>query len=687
MKRKPIIFLLCMSCALWLGTGCDNGVGTASLSLRLTSQYGRADARTIVPTGESLTIHSYSIEGSGPNGKTFSITTQSAQVLIEGLVYGTWAIQATGLNEQGTELATGSTSHQLTTTSTQAELELDTLVGTGMLDISFSWEEPSFPSIVLDVYITPQGGQESKVSSGLSIDTTTATARYEAVKASGSYGLRYELFSNAVKIAGGTEALRIIDGATTSGTIVLTVDKESSTSQGLRIVDDTAVPIEGTITGVDATILPNTPVTATFNHLRGGGTTDITIEWYLDGGLVGTGSSTTFSTFTGPHRLDAFATSARLGSFGSATIPFRASVNATEGVPVVLDMVAHGQTDSAENTFNLSNASDCIFLRDGRLLVASANTLQLMEIVQDELRVVNTFCEGGALTDPATTDQYTYGVTDLAVDLFDDIVATVSPSTKTLMLYEYDSEQADLVKIDYRQSDNTTDEWWDSMGNPVIDPVNDFLYFLDGQGGWLFYYGYDSTGLECLGISELQSAVQGLTLSDPGRLSISATGERLGIVCPANGSFHLFYNHLTNIPPNPLSSVQTSIACASGATAGLQGIRLFASDLYTFESSGISHYHRSTGTNLWTPTTTITDGLGPVVDMVVDTSRTKGWVLSTTAITGIALLEFINGVPSCGDAVATGQFIGKRLALAPEEDFLAAVGTDSNLMLLRVSDD
>ena len=104
---------VCMSW-LWLGTGCDNGVGTASLSLRLTSQYGRADARTIVPTGESLTIHSYSIEGSGPNGKTFSITTQSAQVLIEGLVYGTWAIQATGLNEQGTELATGSTSHQLT---------------------------------------------------------------------------------------------------------------------------------------------------------------------------------------------------------------------------------------------------------------------------------------------------------------------------------------------------------------------------------------------------------------------------------------------------------------------------------------------------------------------------------------------------------------------------------------------
>ena len=107
------------------------------------------------------------------------------------------------------------------------------------------------------------------MSSGLST-TQTATARYEAVKASGSYGLRYELFSNAVKIAGGTEALRIIDGATTSGTIVLTVDKESSTSQGLRIVDDTAVPIEGTITGVDATILPNSPVTATFYDLRAG---------------------------------------------------------------------------------------------------------------------------------------------------------------------------------------------------------------------------------------------------------------------------------------------------------------------------------------------------------------------------------------------------------------------------------
>ena len=683
MKRYSILCIACTAIILVCLSGCSEEYAATSLRLSLSSLLESRGSKTLVPDGESLVIHSYSLEGSGPNGNTFSITTLSPQVLIEGLVFGTWEIQAVGRNEQGTDLVTGSVTHHLTTTSTQAELFLDTLVGSGTLDVTFSWGDPNFPSITLDVYVQPQGESETKITSGIVMNGSTATARYETVKASGSYALRYELFSNGIKIAGGTEAVRIIENSTTIGTISISIDSESSTTQGLAIVNTTATPIEGTISGIETTILPNTPVTAVFNHIKGGGTTDIAVQWFLDGSLIGTGLSVTFSTFTGQHRLDAFASSDKAGSMGSATLPFSASVTGNNGVPVMLDTVRNGELDRLGQSFALQDVSDCIFLRDGRILVASAHTLQLYEVVRDSLKIVKTFSGGAAGTNPGSALYHTYGVTDLAVDLFEDIVVTTSSTDHTLVAYAYDSEQADLTMIDWRQSDDSGDEWWNSMGNPELDPINNYLYFIDHVDNVIFYYSYSDTALSCIGISNLDSASATVGLASPQELIVSPTGECSAFVCPAINTFHVLSNALLSIPPNPQSTVQFS---ASNESGNIHSIKIFSNDLYLLRDDGIVHYHKGSDLNHWTQTTTIGDPLNGVTDMAFSTDMSSAWIISSSNQPGISLLTIISGVPNHDSFVSTSDFSGRKIAISPSEDFLFVTGSDDDVMLMRIAD-
>ncbi|MDD4763234.1 MAG: hypothetical protein PHR58_05200, partial [Sphaerochaetaceae bacterium] len=580
---------------------------------------------------------------------------------------------------------TGSVSHHLTTTSTQVDLDLDTLVGNGMIDITFNWGDSTFTGIVLDVYITDQGGVETKVTSGLTIDTPAAIASFEAVKPAGSYELRYELFSNAIKIGGGTEALRIIKDATTSGIIQISMDKQSPSSQGLNINSLITTPVEGTISGLDNSILPNTPVTATFNHLKGGGTTDIDVRWYLDGKLIGSGKTVEFSTYTGIHRLDAVAKTALAGSMGSVSLPFSVSVDGNRGIPVILETIRQGDYDDRSNQFALNQASDCIFLRDGKILVASNNALQLCEVVRDKLQVVSTFTDSGATSNPEIESYPVYGVKWLAADLFDDIVVTVSPAKKTIVIYRYDASSNNLIKLDYRVSNSETDEFWESMSNPVVDPIYNYIYFLDPYESWIVYYSYDLTGMTYIGATFLDYSEE---FDSPNQFSISSDDQRTVFVTPMTNSFHIMKNTIGSLYDNPEPCLEFATSIPDGSTASLQGAKIMFQHLYTFEAGGIGHYLKDNSELIWNRATTVDTPIHDVKDMVIDDAFEKGWLISGGSTDcGVSLMNFISGVPQHVSFVPTGNFSAIKIALSPNNSQLCLLGNNSNLMLLRVADD
>ena len=685
MKTQRIFLFLCLLAVIFSTAGCKDEYATTTMRLQLSSELGRT-VKTILPQNQSLDIYSYYIEGSGPNGKTFSVTTLSPQVMIEGLVLGTWTITATGQNAQGTDLVRGSATHQLTTTATRVDLFMDALPGTGNINITFSWAEPDFPNVGLNLYLTPQNGNAQAITSGITIDAATGTAVFTTSRPAGSYELRYELFSNNIKIAGGTEALRVIKDGSTTGTIDISLDKEVSVAPGLSITTLLTTPVEGTIQGIGASILPKTMVTATFNQVGGGGTTDVAVQWFLDGNAIASGKNAMFSTYTGNHRLDAVVRTDNPGSVGSVSWPFQASVLSNNGIPVVLSTVQDGDTDCAAKSYKLNHVSDAMFLRDGKLLVASQNSLQLCKIVHDELVVVRNFTDGGATSNPATEPYPVYGVTNIAIDILDDIVCTTAADSGILVFYHYDSETDNLEKIDYRVSDENTEQWWHRMSNPVIDNVNNLLYFFDSSEAYILYYAFTDTEATFIGASPIESLASTVPVTIPTQLAISGNNEYLGLVCPQNGSFHLMYNTLTGYYIDPGPTIIYDQFVAGGSAAAFTGMTFNARDFYTFESTGLSHYITYDNATTWEVDQTVEEPLNGVTAMVLDNTHARGWVVSAGANPGVSLLSFIGGVPTHEGFISTGTLSGKDITISPMEDLLCVVGNDNNLMLLRISD-
>ena len=128
LKTMAVLILVVLTAVL---ASCSENPGTTTMKLILSTDAG-SSSRTLVPADSSLMdVTKYTITGTGPNGKTFTKSTDSSSVSIEGLVIGSWTVQAKGLNREGTELVSGSATFTLTSSATPQTVVLNSLVGTG----------------------------------------------------------------------------------------------------------------------------------------------------------------------------------------------------------------------------------------------------------------------------------------------------------------------------------------------------------------------------------------------------------------------------------------------------------------------------------------------------------------------------------------------------------------------------
>ncbi len=297
--------------------GCPfpkSSVKSASLTVSINNNI---NPRTLLPP-ISMDAASYTVDGAGPNGASFSQSSGGEPVTVEGLTFGTWTVTVSALNAEGTVIGQG---QDVATVSvgqnTTMAVTVIPLGGTGDLNLSVSWTASlQFPSI--QASLVPPSGPAISLDFGVSGNR----ADYSGYTiAAGYYTLTLQLRENNIPVMGAVEVVRIVSGQTTSGTFDF-----SNVNMGtieVNITPAMANPIPVNISEVPSPIGVGTSLTATASVSDG--TANVLYVWYLNGVSQATGESYSFgSTLNrGYYRLDVTAFTADGIRAGSASASFQ----------------------------------------------------------------------------------------------------------------------------------------------------------------------------------------------------------------------------------------------------------------------------------------------------------------------------------------------------------------------------
>lgn len=384
--------------------------------------------RTLVPEDVELNVTDYSLKITGPDGKTNTFQLKKSSFLMENVPIGQYTIVATGMNSDGTPMVTGSTTFNLSKTNTTATVILQELVGSGDLELVFNWNPDRFSGdATLKLTITGQDNNQSYTHSE-SYANGTATYTLTSVP-SGSYLLFAELYSGSQKIAGVIEAIRIVDGNPTRGTINFNLDKEDGTIGSITLINKAGVPVECVITGLtaDTQVAAQKDLEVAFDP----GTIDkedLSITWYLDGIQIGTGLTVTICPEPGTHRLDVVARTTMLASTGSTQVTFEAALLGAVGEPVVAGVITDGE-------IAIGGRTNFDFLQDGMLIITSDEhkIATIASIVRNSLKA-------------ESQTEYTDGVKQVLSITEGNAVAFLHDATRTTSRYTYNPSTITLAQ-------------------------------------------------------------------------------------------------------------------------------------------------------------------------------------------------------------------------------------------------
>jgi uncharacterized lipoprotein NlpE involved in copper resistance len=312
--KKLVIALAVMV----LMIGCDQQAqeqksGTLTVSLQHNEPFQQ---RNITPESTTnTTISSYTLEGTGPKGASFSdISSTNSTVQLENLLWGPWTITAVGYTADGMGVSQGTVTTTITSLANEATLILDTPVGNGALDIICTWDETQIgndASVTAEIYT--QGGVKVTEVSALADNGVPVTLSFTDI-AAGFYTVMVKLYDEQTLVAGFVDTVRIYDGITCTGEQTLNLDKLSGID--LIIDDQTAMAITGNITmDIPATGDPavGTSFTLTYtpDNLDPAEIDQVTYQWYADGVAISAETSSSLaisSAAGGTTRYDVVAT-------------------------------------------------------------------------------------------------------------------------------------------------------------------------------------------------------------------------------------------------------------------------------------------------------------------------------------------------------------------------------------------
>lgn len=246
-KRRTQVLMILLAMVL-LATGCkeEAHAETADLRLLLTTEQFSSE-RSLIPDSQKMVITDYHLSGTGPSGQTFSVDSVERAVAIGNLMVGRWTIEAVGFNAEGVPLVSGTITTMLSKVTSTATIHLTDLVGSGLLETLVTWDPDQVADDVsLQVVLLDQ--QANPISLDVpALDKGVGEVLLQSSLESGSYLLQLRLFSQGMLVSGATEAIRILADTTSDGTVNMIIG-DLSTNFEITVINDTMLPIEGTIT-------------------------------------------------------------------------------------------------------------------------------------------------------------------------------------------------------------------------------------------------------------------------------------------------------------------------------------------------------------------------------------------------------------------------------------------------------
>ncbi len=309
-------------CVFFVGCEEQSQMSTSTLRLALTSPHYKTE-RSLTPGQDLMDITSYHITGTGPKNQTFNLNSDQQLVAIGNLTIGTWDIVAEGLNSKNEVMVRGSLKTLLSKVTSSATLQLDTLVGKGNLSATITWDtDQVHTDVSLEANLYDQGGNVMQLIVP-NLDTDAGSVVLSKELDSGSYLLSLKLYSQSVVVSGATMAVRIINGEVSEDTIEMVIG-DLSTEFNISLVNDTMLPIEGSVTLEPSVPQSGEQVTLTYTPIDlpdDIAVEDLDISWYCEGLLVQSNSNSyTSIPEAGTHRYDVIVNHAKLGSMGSSTL-------------------------------------------------------------------------------------------------------------------------------------------------------------------------------------------------------------------------------------------------------------------------------------------------------------------------------------------------------------------------------
>ena len=395
MKRLSAFF--CVLTVLLLLVACSENPGTTTMRLVLSTESCEG-GRTLLPSDSTLLdVTRYTVSGTGPNGKTFTRSTDNSSVEIEGLTIGEWTVTAKGLNREGTELVSGASTFRLTSTATPQTIVLDTLIGTGSFSFSLDWSLCDVSNPAMEVYLTGPDMGADEVPLEVTLNTQAKTAAISETLAAGSYKVRVLLKDGSQLVAGLVEAVRISNGTSTSGTHTFHFNELGPTTL-MYFTDATGTPIRGSLSasGNPESFLDGLQYTYlfSFNDPDSVSTEGLSLDWYYDGSLVKSetsltrsGSSLSQIVGNGVHRIDAVVYNKLLGSTGSAAYTFTVVPNGEVGEMALVNV------DAGNAVGNVDSSTIISPLPGGKFLVTTPNSakMYICAVSSNALQVLKTY--------------------------------------------------------------------------------------------------------------------------------------------------------------------------------------------------------------------------------------------------------------------------------------------------------
>lgn len=403
---RTFLTIFVLSFLFIIVTSCSDEPKTSNIELQLSSADSNSTEKSILPHGTTLSVSQYTIECKGPHSDDhISLETGKTKVMLKGLSVGKWNITATGKNKEGLAIIQGEKTITLGESPLVTSITLDQLVGKGDVQINFTWDPEKVDNPSVSLIKKSQNGEKTNLHYS-SLDKTTGIASYRATWAAGSYSIIANLIDGEVTVAGGVEAIRVVQSKTSNGTINFNLsDKQETEEDSSLVIDDkSGAPLSYHIEGIpDSIVMGQTATASLKSDLDYELPSDATVEWYVDGILISTGDTCKIEASLGEHRIDALVKVNTLGATTSAKKTFTISLNAPEYTPQVID------TFTASNTNLLMGGHEVItYISNDRFFFYSKKnkTLQLCRIVGDNLSIIKTFRSCSAMPMSDITDMY-----------------------------------------------------------------------------------------------------------------------------------------------------------------------------------------------------------------------------------------------------------------------------------------